>query len=207
MNRDPLMTPRTLLVGLAVLGASSSVATTASAYERQYKLGLGLGIETLKLSSDTTLHGSAPGLQADVSYGVSDMFNVFAEVGATAPKMTRDAYSVRAAKEGDPATQVPETAVDGRFTMFTGHVGAAYTLDVLRWVPYAGLGVGATHIRHAEAGAAQTRLSTVIALGLDYAWSRELQLGAAVRLVAAPGTKESWTSYQGFLRVGYTWGW
>ncbi len=190
---------------LAALATASALTTGASAYERQYKLGAGLGYETLKLAAAHDATGGSPALEVDLSYGLTDMFNLFAEASAATPSLTREGYSVPAEKEGAPPTEIPAVTLDGRFTALSGHAGVAYTLDVIRWIPYAGVGLGATHLRHA--GVAKTRASGVAAVGLDYAMTRDLQVGAAVRMVTAPGSSESWTSYQGFLRVGYTWGW
>lgn len=199
-----------LLVALAALGAT----TTASAYERQWRAGGGLGYVGFKRGDFT---GSSLGAELDLTYGLSDMFNLLAEVSVSPLYLTGPGPSIPAAKAGDPPTQGDDVTLPDKYALTTATVGVAYTLDVLRWVPYAGLLVGYGRFSQADgqgtfaaiAGkkGAESRFDTVLAVGLDYQITREWGTGLALRLHAMPGKDETQAAFQGWLRLAYSWGW
>jgi hypothetical protein len=86
-------------------------------------------------------------------------------------------------------------------------VGVGYVLDVLRWVPYAGVLVGGYALTGGTIAGTKVLPGAGFALGLDYRLGRSWAVGFAFRqhFVTEPSTYPSFT--QLFARFEYTWGW
>jgi len=173
---------------LAVLFASCVFSATnhASAFERQWHLGGGLGATAYP---STYSLGPAVGLNG--AYGISDVFDVKLELLGSLHSY-----------ELTPLT--------------TDHIrplsiaaGLSYKLDVLQWIPYGALLVGYSHIGGTLAPRESLHADDAIAavvVGLDYAVSRDFGLGLSVRgdlRLSTPGSGEAITP---LLRAEYHWG-
>jgi opacity protein-like surface antigen len=154
-----------------------SFAPNARAVERQWHAGIDAGYANL--FADGTSSGFGGG--GHLAYGLTDAFNAMLELDVTR-------------QPGDAAT-----------TVLSGALGAAYTLDVTRWVPYAGLLGGVYHL---SGDYSQTAPGFQIALGLDYQFQRNWAAGAQIRyhsiFASDPLGQVSYTTL--FLRVEYLWG-
>src|SRR3954451_19175638 len=126
-------------------------AARAQAFERQWHAGVDAGYATLFVDE-----GSGFGGGAHLAYGLSDAFNAMVELDLTRHPSAHYTFDDGA---GGPTTSREVT------TVWSGAVGAAYTLDVTQWVPYAGLLAAAYHLTGDEA---KTAPGFQIALGLDY---------------------------------------
>lgn len=166
---------RPRLVAPFVFAALALVGGRASAYERQWHAGLGAGPATL----GDEAFGDGWGAGARLTYGMTDAFDALLRVDAT--------------------RHAGDTGV------LAAGAGVAYTLDVLRWVPWAGA-LGGVY-RLDVAGAKSTAPGAQLALGLDYGLTRSVALGAELRwhtiLAAEPVGTTSMTT----AMVGATWVW
>ncbi len=165
---------------VAAIGATS---TAARAVEREWHAGVDAGWAAVSWH-DATFGGFGGG--AHLAYGLRDDLNALLEVGAT----SHPVYVNR-----------PQLLVA------SGAVGAAYTLDVIAWVPYFGLLVGGYRFSGAELGQAQYKLGFQAALGMDYRFSRDLAVGAQLRYHTfsdEPFTRHYMTAC---ARFEYVWGW
>jgi hypothetical protein len=158
----------------ACASVSSLLAAQAFAFERQWHAGVDAGSATL--SGQDAKSGFGGGAHA--AYGLTDAFNALLEVDAT---------------------RHPGASA----TVWSAGVGVAYTLDVTRAVPYAGLLVaaydttGANAVHFAPGGQ--------LALGLDYQLERNWAIGVQLRahaIVASPVL----TYTTAFLRAENVWG-
>jgi hypothetical protein len=169
-----------LILGLAGL-ATIGTPRAALAFEREWHLGAGAGI-----SSGSGL-STSPAIGAYAAYGLSDVFDFRAE-------LTGRGYQIGASR--DPHS-------------LSAAAGLAYKLDVLRWVPWAGVYVGYVgFLKQPREGLPFARHDAAIGLGfgLDYAASRQLGLGVTLRYDDAL-TQAGATNFDALLRVEYRWGW
>ena len=85
--------------------------------------------------------------------------------------------------------------------------GVAYVLDVLQWVPYAGVLVGGYGLGGGTIQGTKVLAGAAFALGLDYRVSRSLCAGVTARqhMLTEPNTYPSYT--QLFAKFEYTFGW
>jgi hypothetical protein len=171
-----------LAVGLAALFASR----TAGAFERQQHAGLDLG-PSLMTTSGTSKIGLDLGLH--YTYGATDALNLVAEAGWAT-------FASSGATGPQPSN------------VLHGGAGVVYVFDVLRWVPYAGALVGASYLGGGATPKSIAAADGQLAVGLDYAFSREWTVGAAYRQHILLG-KTSDYSFWGVaaVRVEYVWGW
>jgi len=151
------------------------------AFERQWHLGGGGGV--------TTANGFAlsPALNLYGAYGLSDVFDVRLE-------LTARGYGFR---EGLGPHGVSAMA------------GLAYKLDIIRWVPWAGLYVGYQGFlqEHREGVPfRQHDVAAALGLGLDYGVTRQLGLGVTLRYDQALREADG-RSFDALLRAEYRWGW
>ncbi len=188
---------RRALVGLAAIVAFSA-PSTASAFEKQWHLGGGLGAGVASAASGSL--GPVGGLYA--GYGLTDEFDLRLEFSAGLHDLT----------DGAPGSEEI-----GPSLAYTGAFGATYKLDVIEWIPYVGLLVGyagfngdavppgvAAESEQAVKGALD--LSTIF--GIDYALSRNTGLGAMLRYHAFMTDGLTDYPYMSFmLRAEYRWGW
>lgn len=163
------------------------VPKRAMAYERQWHAGASFGYGLVHVY-DTTASGLGGGLH--LTYGLNDAFNMMLEVDATI----------------HPGSDL---LVAG------AAVGPAYVLDVLQWVPYFGLLVGANDVwyRGEDCGTADlppchaAHLGIGVPVGLDYQVTRSFAIGAQVRYTILLLGDSSPISYlTAFARAEYVWG-
>jgi hypothetical protein len=172
---------RALALGLGMGLVLAGLPRAALAFEREWHLGAAAGVSNghgLKLS---------PALGAYAAYGISDVFDVRAELLA------------RGYQIGDEKN--PHALM--------GSVGLAYKLDVLRWVPWAGVYVGYQELLEPPpAGSVFKQRDMVLGLGLglDYAFTRKLGVGVTLRFDQALAGQDA-TTFDALLRAEYRWGW
>jgi len=150
-----MLRPSRLVLAGLVLGASLLTAR-AHAFERQWHLGGGLGAGFF--SDGDTSAGPALGLHA--AYGLSDMFDLKVEGLAAMHSHQEES-----------------------FQLLSGSAGLAYKLDVIQWIPYAGIQVGYYHLTGdvLPGNLSGHELGLSVDLGLDYAVSRSLGMGVQLR--------------------------
>jgi hypothetical protein len=168
---------RLLPACIAAAFAALLFSPPAHAFERQWHVGASLlGVQP----SDSLSRGVGVGAYA--AYGVSDMFDVRAEL--------------RSSFHGKTST-VPA------FGIHCGWLGLAYKLDVLEWIPYFGVRAG-FYEQNAEAVDWARRGGTIGGFaGLDHAFSRSFAAGLEIavdRLLPAGATSSL------ALRAEYRWG-
>ncbi len=206
--RPKRLPPPAALAALAALAPSLAppLAAPCHAFERQWHAGGGLGLGYFSRGDRS---GVGPVLDLGVSYGLSDQFNLIGEVAL-------GSFGVKAPDPPPPADgqpPPPPPGGPGNYTFQSAVVGVAYTLDVLRWVPYGGLFVGAARASAGDGfGGAlggdtykQVALDVGAGVGLDYQLTREIALGGVARYHLAL-TQPSSSLLFGGLRVQYTWG-
>jgi len=174
-----------LAAALAVLACLVLGTSRAHAFERQWHLGGGLGIATLKGSAS----GVNPALGVYAAYGLSDMFDLKLELMDSSHDL------------GGHRTQI-----------LSASAGVVYKIDIIQWVPYVdlmagyyGFSGGPSPLGHyAEPGAS-------IGLGLDYSLSRSFAMGAQFRYHAflrnPPQSLADAPYFSALLRAEYRWGW
>jgi hypothetical protein len=177
----------------AVLAAGLACASPARAVEREHHLGLDLGGDVLLVADKSAPDiGGAAG--AHWAYGLSDAFNLMVEGG----------FSL-AGTSDKPGPKIPSTRPAW---LANGDVGVGYVLDVLEWVPYAGILVGADALGGGTLEHTKWLPDAVIALGMDYRFTPTLAAGVALRqhmMLTDSSTYPSFT--QAFARIEYTFGW
>ncbi len=167
--------------GVVAALALCGVPRAAQGFERQWHLGGGAGLSTL---NDASL---GPALNLYGAYGLSDVFDARLE-------LTARGYSF-----------LEELNPHGLSAM----AGVAYKLDVIRWVPWAGLYVGYQGflgVPRPDTPFRQHDLAVALGLGLDYAVSRPLGLGVTLRYDQTLREVEGRT-FDALVRAEYRWGW
>jgi hypothetical protein len=148
----------------------------AEAFERQWHAGVDAGYASLFGDHSSAGYGGG----AHLGYGLSDAFNALLEVDLSR----------------HPSTKT---------SVWSSGLGVAYTLDVARAVPYAGLLAGGYKL---AGDLSTTAPGLQIALGLDYQidrhWAAGLQFRMHTIFARDPvGTTAYATT---FLRFEYLWG-
>jgi hypothetical protein len=174
-----------ILLAAAVVVGVELVASPARAAERQWHAGLDAGYAAL--FGGASAGGIGGG--AHLAYGLSDAFNALVELD-----MSR------------------HSSVET--TVWSGAAGIAYTFDVARIVPYAGLLVGgyrlAGKVKCVETGCIPSvnALGGQVVLGLDYQLDPNWAIGGQLRMhtifAADPVGVLAYDTT--FLRAEYTWG-
>lgn len=195
MNLEPPL-PSSLSRGAAatvtVLGVLA-LASPAFAVERENHLGVDLGGSALVIA-DKSSPDIGPSFGAHWAYGLTDAFNL----------MVEGAWSVASLRD-KPGANVPN---DRPAWLANADVGVGYVLDVLQWVPYAGLLVGGEAMSGGTLTRGKLLPNAVIALGLDYRLTPRLAVGAALRQQFVAIDVSTYPSFtQAFGRLEYTWGW
>jgi opacity protein-like surface antigen len=148
-------------------------APSAAAFERQWHAGGDIGMATLFSGGGST--GLAGG--GHLAYGLSDAFNAMLELDVS-----------RHPSLGE--------------TVYSAGLGACYTLDVTRWVPYGGLLAGGYRIVGTPSSSS---FGVQIAVGIDYQFKRNLAAGLQLRFhEMLVGDMASYTTT--LLRIEYLWG-
>lgn len=136
------------------------------ATERQHHVGIGPTVSLLKVRGQTPMRPGV-GVSAYYTYGLTDQFNLLGEVSQTFLGMGQD---------------TPPTARANRPGSITrAAVGAAYVLDVLRWVPYGGILVSGNVLAGDNLNKALVIPGAEAILGLDYQFTRHLVAGGGYR--------------------------
>ena len=183
------------LVALALAVCASSLARPAAAYERQWHVGGELGYAMAGFPS-----GAASGFVggAHLGYGLNDSFNLRVDLDISGFGVT-DALA-----EGEALP--PEGLSSHLATLWHGGVGVEYVVDILEWVPYAGLTLGFADVL--QRGVHDPNLAFEIPFGLAYLPIPELSLGVEGRYrLLMLGSDE--TPTQGLLvmaRLEHVWG-
>jgi len=179
---------RTLAVACGV--ALALAPRHAAAFEHQHHLGVDGGVAFISIQDKPTLSvGGGGGVH--YAYGLSDAFNLLVE-GAFCP----------VALQEDPEPN------HNRPTMIENFgVGVAYTLDVVRWVPYIGLMASGFTLHGGSVDGVRGAVGATIAGGIDYQLTRHVALGLAVRQHFMLSDITDYPSYtQIFLRAEWVWG-
>jgi hypothetical protein len=180
---------------LAIAGCLMTRAPEASAVERQHHVGIAPGLGVLATDqSPTSLGGLLGGFY---TYGLNDQFNLMVEGAAGLHTYSKDPLSAE-----DPTVPATRPSVVG-----SAAAGVSYVLDVLRYVPYGGLLVGADFL----SGGTMDRLIAAptlqIALGLDYQFNRTFNVGFAYRQHLMLTRLATYPSYSTlFLKAEIAWG-
>jgi len=170
-----------LVLGVGVSLGLLAEAGSAQAFEREWHLGGGAGI-----SNGSGLKLS-PAVAAYLAYGLSDVFDVRVE-------LTARGYHL--GSEQDP-------------NALSAMAGVVYKLDVLQWVPWAGVYAGYLGFLEqprADLNFKRHDLALGVGAGLDYAFSRKFGLGVTLRCDYALG-RASTNTFDALLRAEYRWGW
>jgi hypothetical protein len=179
----------------SLAAAVVAYAGAAPAFERQHHLGVDGGFTLLSADAAPDLNLS-PGFGLHYTYGLTDAFNLVAE----------GSFSPHAWDAGTLADKKTPHTLPGAISSLG--VGAVYVLDVLRWVPYGGALAGASTLTGGNLDRAIVLPELQLALGLDYAITRQWAVGGAYRqhlLVTRAGDYPSYSTF--FLRAEYVWGW
>jgi hypothetical protein len=159
-RKSGAMGPRVRKYGPILLAVSLSTlgATHAQAFENQWHLGA--GVNGLSFSGDKNYF--VPTLNLYGAYGLSDMFDLRLETGAGVP--------LSSAKSGS--------------SLEYGELVFAYKLDVIEWIPWAGLGAGVFAATGDFQGVRREAIQPAASLwfGIDYAFSREWGVGGLFAL-------------------------
>jgi hypothetical protein len=91
----------------------------------------------------------------------------------------------------------------------SGMLGLTYKIDVLRWVPWAGVYAGYLaflEVPRSDLAFKQRDVALGIGAGLDYGVSRKLGVGFTLRFDDTL-TRSSTSTFDALLRAEYRWGW
>jgi hypothetical protein len=185
---------KVLAAALVLLAVETSTGA-ALAFEHQHHFGIDGGVAFISINQKPTLSvGGGGGLH--YAYGLSDAFNLLVE-GAFCPVALQELPN-------EPKQ------LNNRPTMIENlGVGVAYTLDVVRWVPYVGL-LASGFTMHGGSVDIRVTAGLTVAVGIDYQLTRgpkHFALGLAVRQHFMFSDITNYPSYtQIFLRAEYVWG-
>jgi len=177
-----------LLSAAATAAALAALLATeqAAAFERQWHAGASFGYALL--ADPGTYPGFGGRLHA--AYGLTDAFNAVVEF--------------------DMASHP-----GGNYLVLGGSGGITYVVDILQWVPYFGLEVGAYDLMFAgacggggEPSCHSAKLGLAVPFGVDYAVTRGFAIGAAGKYTMLfPGLDDPFASYfTAYARAEFIWG-
>ena len=172
---------RTSLGPLLVLSTLVLFPGRAQAFEREWHLGGGVGAAIP--SGDYDL---GPALELYAAYGVSDVFDLRLEL----------AGSRHGIEQGDSVQ------------LFSGVLGLVYKIDIIQWVPWAGVTGGyylVTPTPLPLAGLPESSFCRGVTAGIDYALTRSVGLGASFRedFLLDEGTNVTLLFFRGEYRFGW----
>jgi hypothetical protein len=170
-----------LILGVGLSLALYGAPRQTHAFEREWHVGAGAGISN---GNGLTM---SPALAAYAAYGLSDVFDARLE-------LTARGYHIGSAQNPNALSAM---------------VGVAYKLDVLRWVPWAGVYAGyLAFLDPPRQGLTlkQRDVALGLGVGLDYGFSRSLGLGVTLRFDDSLGHSGA-SSFDALLRAEYRWGW
>jgi hypothetical protein len=168
----------------------------AWAFEHQQQIGVDGGVAFISIDQKPTLSvGGGGGIH--YAYGLSDAFNLLIE-GAFCPVALSEAPDSSGKMLNNRPTMIENLGV-----------GIAYTLDVVRWVPYVGVLLSGFTL-HGGTVDLNVAVGATIAAGIDYQLTRgpkHFAVGVAVRQHFMLSDIVDYPSYtQIFLRAEYVWG-
>lgn len=148
------------------VGSLLLLPLTVGAAERQHHLGVGPSFSFMSVRAQPTIRPGV-GINAFYTYGLTDQFNLLGEVSQTFLGLGQD---------------TPPAASPIRPGSLTrGAIGAAYVLDVLRWVPYGGVLVSGNVLAGDNLPSPRVLPGAEVVLGLDYQFNRHLVFGGGYR--------------------------
>jgi hypothetical protein len=175
--------PFALVASVGVLFVSFS----AHAFDKQTYLGGGFGVSNYdrgqSIGPTASLYGA---------YGINDSFDGRLELMSSLLK-----------PDGGSSRSLLNSAL----------LAVTYKLDVIQWIPWAGLGVGVHQMSDGLSGPKRNHFEPGLSIlfGLDYAWSRKYGLSLAFGLHALPFTEDSNVAALRYttsvLRFERRWGW
>ena len=178
---------RALLLGLGL----TLVPALATAAERQHHLGLAPVGSLVKVRRNFLNAGA--GATVLYTYGLTDQFNL----------MVEGTHSFLGLGHTDAPTRPP---IRPGF-MSTGAAGISYVLDVLRWVPYAGILASGNVLGGGTLPGAFFAPGGQLAVGLDYQFTRNFVVGAGFRQHFLLTKLKDYPSYSSlFFKVEWQWG-
>ena len=163
---------------LAAFGFCLTFPSLASAFENQWHLGAGAGVNTFTEEVEI-----GPALNLHGAYGLSDSFDLRVELTGAWHALDDDESVTLAGALG----------------------GATYKIDVIEWIPYFGLMVGYAGLLGDAAPEGSSGLYAAAPLGIDYAWTRQLGMGVQVRPGLLVG-EETNGIFTALLRAEYRFG-
>lgn len=168
-------------------------AGDAHAIERQHHLGLGPALGVLEIQDKSTASAGFGGA-LHYAYGLTDQWN-----------LTASASSVVVA--ADQKQDQPTSPRTRPATVDNLGVGAAYVIDILRWVPYLGVEAGAYRLAGGTVASSLFVPGASAGAGLDYQLNRDFAVGVAGRQHFILGKLSTYPSYTTVvLRFEYMWG-
>lgn len=184
--------PSMLLAALCV----TFCAGEARAVERQHHLGIAPGATFWKTADSPMELGASLG--AFYTYGINDQINLLGELRGSVLTFSRDVID----REKNAIVPTTRPGREGSLAL-----GLAYVLDVLRWVPYGGVLLGAQTIGGGTMTESRIMPTLQVALGLDYQANRTVSVGFAFRQsIFALNASEYPTATHLFAKVEFSWG-
>lgn len=164
------MVPAALAALLSLVLVAPRPARAAG--EAEWQLSGRLGLAGINVNRSGCFPGCdwGPAAAVDLEYGFTDAWAARVSVGGSSHGV-------------DPQSSAGATA--SRVTATTALVGATYTFDVLRLVPYATLGVGLVHFAGVVPELA-TRAAGEVGLGAQYYLNPRWTCGASLQYLVAP---------------------
>lgn len=160
-------------LGLVAMGATL-LAAPARAYDDQLLIGLDAGYALVLVDNDLPRH--APQLGLTLSLGLNDAWSVNGRI----------AHAVHI---GDPVLHASVGAAE-----------VVYSLDVLQWVPF--FGVGTSAILTARDGGLGMDWALQAVVGLDFLASREWVVGLDIRMFILPLALNALSVDPAYMTVG-----
>jgi opacity protein-like surface antigen len=170
---------------LSALAAAALLTPRASAFEKQWHLGGGAGVNAFADGESV----AGPALAVYGAYGLSDLFDFGIQVLGS--RHVRDHQS---------------------FDLLGISTGISYKLDVMSWIPYAGLELGYYRFLGDTRPRAlsENEAGFSLDLGLDYLLSQSVGLGLEFRyhgfLHDFPTSLAEAPLFTGLIRAEYHWG-
>ena len=190
---------RRALQAAAVASALALAAPGAHAFERQHHLGVDMGVAMLVVDKRPAPQVGA-GFLAHYAYSITDWLTVGAEGG-----YAQTSLEELPNQKDEQGNALPNNRPSGVTNVAAG---AYYVIDVLRWVPYAGVVGGPYILTGGNLPGARVEGGLAIALGLDYQLSRRAALGFAFRQHFMLSNMSNYPSYsQFYFRFELLWGW
>jgi hypothetical protein len=184
------LTRTTLFSALLAAALAWSLEGTAHAFERQWHFGLGAG------AAAANGYRVGPALNAYAAYGLSDVFDLRAELLGSRQFVT----PVAVQGETPSLFQRAEPSL-----FYGGKLALSYKVDVIQWIPYAALAAGYLGVTEPLAPYAKGQPSLGIIAGLDYAATRNLGFGGALHYdyVFHPGAAYAALLFRAEYRFGF----